>query len=195
MVHTYTISFFEHAAQINFIGKNGAADIDHIPDEIIDTAEQIRAFLTDYKSPKQLLEEQIVKDFIKNATVEDLLAKPELFPSWKSGEPLAVDEIVENNGRLWRSLKTHVASLPPGHATKDLYKEVKIETDEILAWRDTTEPGRDYMQGEKYIDEDGIVWESNCDNNFNNAVDYPAGWRRLGTLEEYSAREELLSGS
>ena len=193
MIHNFTISFFEGGANIHFMSTRGPDSIDSIPDEIRGYVDYIVQYLESYKPPHQAIADQIVADFVATATTEELLARKELFDEWKPGEHYRAGEYVRNKDRLFKVLEPHYAAQPPSTGLKHTYEIVELET--ILPWREQNSPEDMYIVGEKYIDEDGIVWESNCDNNFNNAKDYPSGWRRLGTLEEYGAREEKLSGS
>ena len=195
MIHNFTVSFFEGGANIHFMSNKGADSIDAIPDEIRGYVNNIVQYLGSYKPPHQAIADQIVADFVATATTEDLLARKELFDEWKSGDHYNTGEYVRNKNRLFKVLEPHYAAQPPSTGLKHTYEIVELESETVLPWREQNSPEDMYIVGEKYMDEEGIVWESISDSQSFNAAEYPAGWRRLGTLEEYKAREELLSGS
>ena len=187
MIHNFTISFFESGANIHFMSTRGPESIDSIPEEIKGYVDYIVQYLESYKTPREQIAEEVIKSFIETATVEELLAKQELFDEWQSGEHYEAGSYVRANGRLYKVQETHAAIVPPGANSRTVYARIRGE-EEILPFREVDSPEDAYVQGDKYVDDEGVVWESNEDFNFHPEHVYPAGWRRLGTLEEQERR-------
>ena len=98
---------------------------------------------------------------------EDALEAAELFPRWREGVALEVNERICYREKLYRVVQAHTTQTGwEPDVTPALFTEV-AKPGEIPVWKQPTVAQDAYMKGDKvhHPGADGPVWESLIDNN------------------------------
>lgn len=95
---------------------------------------------------------------------EDALDVPEMFPHWRDGVELAVDDRIYYNDKLYRVVQAHTTQngWEPDKVPA-LFTEI-AKPGEIPEWKQPTGAQDAYMAGDK-VRHNGAVWISAVDNN------------------------------
>ena len=115
---------------------------------------------------------------------EEMSELIDLYDEWKIGESLAVGDIRQHNGKLFKVIQAHTtqSEWEPQNVPGLFNTIIPSQTeggDQIIP--DFVQPtgGHDsYKKGDKVVFE-GKVYESLIDNNAYSPTAYPAGWKKL----------------
>lgn len=95
---------------------------------------------------------------------EDALDTPEMFPHWREGVALAVNDRICYNDKLYRVVQAHTTQTGwEPDKTPALFTEI-AKPGEIPDWKQPTGAQDAYMSGDK-VRHNGAVWISTVDNN------------------------------
>jgi len=162
---TYTISINDEPH--NLTGINGTATevwtlIDKTESELIAEAEAKAEAIDNNIEPMALKEH--LRKLIVFETDEDLLAAIELFPAWKPGISVVVDEVYQHNDNLYRVIQSHTTQLDwPPEIVPALFTQV-APPGVIPEWVQPAGAHDAYQMGDVVI-HNGIHWISTADNN------------------------------
>ena len=121
---------------------------------------------------------QAIEQGVKSLPVETALEVPKLFKKWKAGEAVALNDIREYNGVLYKTIQAHTtqADWKP-NLTPALWKVVQPEG-VIPDWKQPTGAHDAYKIGDK-VKFNGNKYESLINANTYSPTVYPAGWKKL----------------
>ena len=110
--------------------------------------------------------------------METALEVPKLFKKWKAGEAVALNDIREYNGVLYKTIQAHTtqADWKP-NLTPALWKVVQPEG-VIPDWKQPTGAHDAYKIGDK-VKFNGNKYESLINANTYSPTVYPAGWKKI----------------
>jgi len=95
---------------------------------------------------------------------EDALDTPEMFPHWREGMALAVNDRICYNDKLYRVVQAHTTQIGwEPDKVPALFAEI-AKPGEIPEWKQPTGAQDAYMSGDK-VRHNGTVWISTVDNN------------------------------
>lgn len=117
---------------------------------------------------------RLIESVAKKLDDKDALEVVALFPSWKEGLTVSVDERYKYDGKLYRVVQAHTtqADWTPDK-TPALFTEVSV--DEWPEWRQPTGAQDAYNKGDK-VSYNGKHYVSLIDGNVWSPEAYPAGW-------------------
>ena len=121
---------------------------------------------------------QAIEQGAKSLPVETALEVPNLFKKWTVGEAVALNDIRQYNGILYKVLQAHTtqADWTPD-ITPALWKVVQPEG-VIPDFVQPTGAHEAYNIGDK-VKFNGNTYESLINANTYSPADYPAGWKKL----------------
>ena len=121
---------------------------------------------------------QAIEQGAKSLPVETALEVPKLFKRWTVGEAVALNDIREYNGVLYKTIQAHTtqADWKP-NITPALWKVVQPEG-VIPDWKQPTGAHDAYKIGDK-VKFNGNTYESLINANTYSPTAYPAGWKKL----------------
>ncbi len=100
-----------------------------------------------------------------NATDEQALDAPELYPKWRPGVSYTVDDRLQYNNALYRCLQAHTSQADwTPDVTASLYKRVEFDAAGVPVWTQPVGATDAYNKGDK-VSHKGKIWVSIIDAN------------------------------
>ena len=121
---------------------------------------------------------QAIEQGANSLPADVALTVPELFKKWIAGEAVAIKDVRQYNGVLYKAVQAHTtqAEWTPD-ATPALWIIVQPEG-VIPEWKQPTGAHDMYNIGDK-VKYNGETYESVIANNNWSPTEYPAGWKKL----------------
>lgn len=185
MIQGITINWHGDDVSVHVQTTDGHKVVEELSDETIQVIQVLRELLEAYKTPQERLQEEIIEEWVEGATDEEIVERQDVLKEWEPGQDYKQGQAVQYEGKPYRIVQAHVsqAYYPPSADTQALYTDI-TRTKELMEWVQPTGVHDAYMKGDRYVDEEGIVWEANSDHVVHSAKDFPPAWKRLGTREE-----------
>ena len=126
----------------------------------------------------------IIEKSAQSLDDETALKAVSLFPAWAAGRTYTSGTRVKHGGVLYTVLQEHTsqADWEPGTATS-LFAKVLIPDLSVIPEWEQPDSTNAYMTGDRVL-YGGNVYESLIDGNIWSPVDYPQGWKTVGSEKE-----------